>query len=308
MITDSMTKHEVMKTLRKEFDEEILPYYNRYLRPKIRVVITSQSIRKKQTINLGWEEKRTINNTIFKILKRGNVKDYLPLFVCEFRWRGRMCYGNFFKNGTVVIFQSHALQRYTERILNKNLDIETVFYKYIVKSQEHAYSIVLPTPTHPFSYYFGLANALFLGDYDNKHPDNMFMWCSTCISYNEARYSQSKIMKSLHEINNFVKSAKMDYTNPEANIDLKNHIQKISNDEQKITELKKFFIQKYLLWQLHLSFNFDFTNHFKKELDEVIPYIEKCLVGFGITPKSLSPFSKTHGIAWRGEIDYKGSI
>ena len=27
MITDTMTKYEVMKTLRKEFDEEILPFY-----------------------------------------------------------------------------------------------------------------------------------------------------------------------------------------------------------------------------------------------------------------------------------------
>ena len=35
-------------------------------------------------------------------------------------------------------------------------------------------------------------------------------------------------------------------------------------------------------------------------------YIENLLVYLGVNPKSLSPYSKTLGIAWKGEIDFKG--
>ena len=162
MITDTMTKYEVMKTLRKEFDEEILPFYRKNIFPQLRSLLQQRCQREKKTINLGWTTKKSSNNTEFKILKCGNAKGDLPLFVCEFRWQNKFCLGNFFPEGNVVIYQAHSLQRYAERVLQKEMSIKDVFYKYIAKNQREAYHIVLPTPTHQFSYYFGMAILVFL--------------------------------------------------------------------------------------------------------------------------------------------------
>ena len=306
MITDTMTKYEVMKTLRKEFDEEILPFYRKRIFPQLRSLLQQRCQREKKTISLGWITKKSSNNTEFKILKCGNKEGDLPLFVCEFRWQNKFCFGNFFPEGNVVIYQAHCLQRYAERVLQKDMGIKDVFYKYIAKNQTEAYSIVLPTPTHQYSYYFGMANALFLGDYDINHLDDNFMWCNTCISYNEAKFSQLKITNSLHEIQDYVRKTNSDYCIKKFEKDLKNHLKKIANNPSAREELKEFAVKKYLLWKLHLSFNFDFTEHFRTKIDETMNYIENLLVYLEVNPKSLSPYSKTRGIAWKGEIDFKG--
>ena len=308
MIIDTMTKYEVMKSLRKEFDEEVLPHYEQRIKPALFKLLSPRFKRdkKKQTVNLGWTNYSTKSQTEFKILKRGNIESDLPLFVCEFRWRNRYCYGNFFEEGNVVIFQSHCLQRYAERVLQTTTEIKEVFYKYILKSQSEAYQIVLPTPTHKYSHYFGIADALFLGDYEKELLDDNFMWCNTCISYNETKFSQLRITKSLLEIQQFVRKYRIDYCNINNKDKLDNFFNEIANDNA-IESFKEFVIKKYLLWQLHLSFKFDFTEHFRTKIDETLGYIEKMLKSLGINPKSLSPYSKIQGIAWKGEIDFRES-
>jgi len=305
MIIDSMSKYEVMSSLRKEFDEEILPFYKKVVFPKLNNVLAPRCKREKKTINLGWLEKPSKNLTLFKILQRGTINGPEPLFVSEFRWNNKLCYGNFFQEGNVVVYQAHCLERYAERVLQRKMPTDQVFYKHILKCQDEAFHIVLPTPSHPFSYYYGMANALFLGDYDNEHLDDNFLWCNTCISYNETRYSQLRITKSLLLIQDFVRKVKYDFCNIENEQYLQKYLKQYENDDEKMQELKDFFIRKYLLWKLHLSFNFDFTEHFRSEVDENISYIERQLKEFNIIPQSLSPYSKNHGIAWRGEIDYR---
>lgn len=306
MITDTMTKHEVMNALRKEFDIEILPYYYKSIFPRLKSAIHQRCLREKKSITLGWETKETSSHNVFKILKRGDNESDKPLFVCEFRWNGKLCYGNFFKEQSVIIYQSHSLQRYAERVLNHNIEIKNVFYEHIVKKQNSAFNIVLPTPTHKFSHYFGLANALFLGDFDERNPKTPFLWVNTCISYNEARYSQSRIMKSLHELQQFVENEGEDLTKIENKNQLNRYIKKYTGNYDKIERLKKFLTQKYLLWKLFLHYNFPFTELFKDEIDLTLNNLEEYMLRLEISPKSLSPFSKTYGIAWKGEIDYQG--
>lgn len=307
MITDTMTKHEVMLSLRKEFDSEILPFYNKVLLPNLNKVLAQKCRREKKTISLGWKEKKSKNLNLFKILERGNLDGPLPLFVCEFRWRNNHCYGNFFMEGNVVVYQAHCLERYAQRVLEQHdMLIEDVFYKHIVKSQEAAYHIVLPSPTHQFCYYHGTANALFLGDYDCDHLDDNFLWCNTCISYSDTKYSQLRITKSLHSIQDFVRKAKYDLSDKKNEKYLQQYKLKYKNDEGKIQELKTFLIQKYLLWQLHLSFNLEITDHFRNEIEDSLSYIKNQLSVFNICTQSMSPYSKNHGIAWKGEIDYRG--
>jgi hypothetical protein len=42
MILDTMSRYEVMASLRKEFDEEILPFYNKVILKKIKRDISSK--------------------------------------------------------------------------------------------------------------------------------------------------------------------------------------------------------------------------------------------------------------------------
>lgn len=306
MITDTMTKYEVMKTLRKEFDNEILPLYNKRILPQMKSLLLERCKRTKTTINLGWINHKTANNTDFKILRCGNAETDLPIFVCEFRWQNKFCFGNFFQDGSVIIYQAHCLQRYGERVLQTEMNISDVFYKYICKNQSLAYHIVLPTPTHKYSYYMGVANALFLGDYDINHLDDDFMWCNTCISYNEAGFSQLRITQTLQNIQEYVKKNSIDYCDIRNKDQLKKYLKIIENNDNAKTALREFAIKKYLLWKLHLSCGFDFTEHFRAEIDETLAYMEHLLDSLNCNYESLSPYSPSHGIAWKGEIEYRG--
>lgn len=305
MILDTMSKYEVMKTLRKEFDEEILPYYYKRILPRIRPLLQQRCQRENRTITLGWETVESKGLNTFKILKRGDKEQHLPLFVAEFRWKNKKCYGSFFLEGNVVVFQAHCLQRYSERVLNQDMSIDEVFYKHILKRPE-AYHIVLPTPTHPYSIYFGIANALFLGDYDTEHLESNFSWCNTCISYNETRYSQLRITRSLHLLQEFINTTNKDFSNPKNEKSLRCYIKQIKEQDDKFEKLKEFITTKYLLWKLLFSFNFPFIKdaNVKQEPEEHFNYLECILKEFDIVAKSLSPYSKEHGIAWKGEIDY----
>lgn len=109
MILDTMSKHEVMQSLRNDFDSEILPYYIR-IRPKIQALIKTKSEREKKPINLGWETYVTKNKTTFYILKKGDKDGDTPEFVSLFRWRGKACYSTFFEKGTIVVYQQHCLE------------------------------------------------------------------------------------------------------------------------------------------------------------------------------------------------------
>ena len=183
MITNTMSKYEVMEQLRKEFDEEILPTYYKRILPSIKPLLYRRCQRENKTISLGWETIKSKNLNIFKILKRGNKEGDIPLFVAEFRWNNKLCFAHFAPQRSVIVYQAHCLLRYAERVLKQEFDATRVFYYHIVKRQFGAYRIVLPTRTHKHSFYFGIAKALFLGDFDDENPKDNFIWLNTCISY-----------------------------------------------------------------------------------------------------------------------------
>lgn len=307
MITDTMSKYEVMASLRKEFDDFILPHFSRKILPKLQAEISQKCIRENKTISVGWERIPSSPGTNFYVLKRGNKEGHLSLFINEFRWNNKKCYANFFQDGRVVVYQSHCLERYAERVLKNELDINTVFCN-IVKRQASAFNITLPTPTHRYSQYFGFANALFLGDFDALHPEVPYLWLNTCISFNEARYSQSKIMSSLHEMQKFAEKVKTDFSDVDNKKILSQYLKKNSKTPKKIEEVKKYLVQKVLLWKLHLSFAFDFTELFREEINKQLSYLEDVLKELNVDIKLLSPYSPDHGIAIKGEIDFRDSM
>lgn len=304
MIIDTMSKYEVMKYLREEFDEEIIPFYIKRILPRIKPILQQQGKREKKTITLGWETIKSKSLNTFKILKRGNKDQHFPLFTAEFWWNNKLCFAYFAPKGNVIIYQSHCLQRYAERILKQDIDSKVVFYNHIVKQQDSAFRIVLPTKTHKYSHYFVTAKALFLGDFDEKHCEDCFVWLNTCISYNDAKYSQYQIMKSLNELQRFIENTGCDFSNPENKKFLEEYLKKYKNEKNKIDAVTKFLIQYYLLLQLHLSFNFTFTEIFREDIDKELEHLKFFLSKLDIDINLLSPFSGTYRIVEEGEIDY----
>lgn len=299
-----MSKYEVMKYLRKEFDEEILPYYNKRILPRIKPILQQQGKREKRTITLGWETIKSKSLNTFKVLKRGDKDQHFPLFVAEFWWNNKLCFAYFAPECSVIVYQSHCLQRYAERIIKQNIDVKVVFYNHIIKQQDCAYRIVLPTKTHKYSHYFGVAKALFLGDFDEEHCKDNFVWLNTCISYNDAKYSQYQIMKSLNELQCFRENENCDFSNPMNKKFLEEYLKKYRNEKNKLDAVSKFLIQYYLLLQLHLSFNFTFTEVYREEIDSKLDYLKFFLSKLDIDINLLSPFSGIYRIAEEGEIDY----
>lgn len=303
MITNTMSKYEVMEQLRKEFDEEILPTYYKRILPSIKPLLYRRCQRENKTISLGWETIKSKNLNIFKILKRGNKEGDIPLFVAEFRWNNKLCFAHFAPQRSVIVYQAHCLLRYAERVLKQEFDATRVFYYHIVKRQFGAYRIVLPTRTHKHSFYFGIAKALFLGDFDDENPKDNFIWLNTCISYDEAKYSQYRIMQTLHELQYFIEKVQ-DFADPINKVQLEEYLKKHKDEEDKLNAVRKFLIQYYLLLHLHLSFKFTFTKIFKSEIDARLEHLNHFLLLLNVDVCSLSPFSKNQGIAWKGEIDY----
>lgn len=309
MILDTMSKREVMQSLRNDFDQEVLPYYNS-IRLKLQSLLKARSEREKKPINLGWEPYVTKNKTIFHILKKGDKDGDTPQFTSEFKWRGKQCYSTLFNEGIIVVYQKHCLERYAERVLQKNIDPKDIMYKYLLKKQESAYSIVLPTPTHKYCWYLVMADALFLGDVDapSSEADKKFAgkWFNTCISLEKTRYTQEGIMQTLQFMQDFVKTLRYDPIKEKTRFE--GEKRSIFKDEIKKENLKVFFEKAYMMYMLHLSFNFLFTKElFMDEINETMEYIKDTLQkDFSISVASLSPFGKEKGIALKGEIDFRG--
>lgn len=310
MILDTMTKYEVMRSLRYDFDNEVLPYYNKKLRPKVQSLVKTKSEREKKPINLGWESYKTKNNTIFHILKKGDKDGDFPVFISEFRWKGKNCYSNFFKNETTVVYQQHCLERYAERVMkNSEIKPRDILSKHLNNKSNQAFCIVLPTPTHEHSWYLVLANALFLGDYEvplsKEDKDFGGMWFNTCISFTESQYTQTGIMRSLQIMQDYANLIGFDsIADKERYKKERNDIQKDSEKKEKLAD---YLVKAYMMYQLHLSFDFAFTKEYF--LDEVfanMEFIKDVLHNdFSISIEGLSPFDKENGIAIKGEIDYR---
>lgn len=88
--------------------------------------------------------------------------------------------------------------------------------------------------------------------------------------------------------------------------ELQIYLKKWKYNAKKINELKNLFILKFLMLKLYLSFDFSFTEEMREEIDANVNHIEKYLRYFNVNPDSLSPYDKDHGVARKGEIDFRG--
>lgn len=308
MIIDKMTKYEVMCTLRKDFDLEVLPYYNSNLRLKFEPIIKSRSEREKSVINLGWETITTKNLVKFSILIRGDRNGDKPQFLSEFTWQGKQCYSLFYQEGIVIVFQQHCLERYAERVLNKNVDLKNIMYKYVTKKIESAFTIVLPTPTHKYSWYLVSSDALFLGDFivpkNESEKEFSGRWFNTCLSLANTRYTQEGIMKTLQSMQELVKT--LGYSPLKEKQRFEFEKRSLLKQNVMAERLKVYFENAFMMYQLHLSFDFNFTKElYIDEIKSIMDYITLVLKeDFSVSTASLSPYGKAKGIALKGEINF----
>ena len=306
MVVDSMSKYEVMDELRNDFDSEVKPYYDNTLKKRIQPLIRTKAQREKTVVTLGWEDYSTKKRNTFKILKRGNAYNCLPEFRAEFSWNNTKCCALFFQQNSVVVFQNHCLDRYAERVLNKEMQANEVV-KYISKYLNSGFHIVLPSPTHPYSIYFSVANALFLGDYEDlegKFKDRSYNWLNTCISLKEAHATQKGIMRSLANMQKYTNSIGFNPIDDKGGYaQRRKELVKTSDDKERLIE---FFMNYYMLYQLFLISKLPFEDNFKDEIDADMIFLKNELAEFLVPVEGLSPYGKKYGFAFRGEIDYRG--
>ena len=307
MVVDSMSKYEVMDNFRNDFDSEVKPYYDNVLKKRIQPLIRTKAQREKTVVTLGWEDYSTKRGNTFKILKRGTAYGDLPEFMAEFFWNNTKCYALFFRQNSVVVFQNHCLDRYAERVLNKEMQTKEVV-KHISKYLNSGFHIVLPSPTHPYSIYFSVANALFLGDYEDlegKFKDRTYNWLNTCISLKEARATQKGIMRSLANMQEYTNSIGFNPVDDKILYAQKrNGLVKTDDGKEKLIE---FFMNYFMLYQLFLMSKLPFEDNFKNEIDADMVFLKNELAEFSVPVEGLSPYGKKYGFAFRGEIDYKGN-
>lgn len=301
-----MSKIEVLEALQKDFLTEAKPYFDKQW-IVVRQSMRERSLRTKQSVRkeLHFMSKNNLNYFAEFIYK--NINDIRFIFTAEFYWNSRRCYASFFEDNTVVVYQSHCIERYIERVLQVGKkDIKQVFYKLINHQQYSAFCIVLPTPTHKYSVYFGLGSALFLGDFDPKIISSGVQgkWFNTCISLREAGNTQSRLLQTLLSLQLFVQ--KLGY-NP---IDTKGlsiyDKKRIGQDLSFTHEVIDFYKKSYLLLKLHLQFEFPFTQQENHKIEETMAFLIKELSFYNVLIKQLSPYDPIEGVAIKGEIDYKG--
>lgn len=307
MVVNSMSKYEVMDELRNDFNSEVKPYYDNSLKKRIQPLIRTRAQREKSMVTLGWDDYSTKKGNAFKILKRGDANSDFPEFMAEFSWNNTKCFALFFRQNSVVVFPNHCLDRYAERVLGKELQAKEVV-KHISKYLNSGFHIVLPSPTHPYCIYFSVANALFLGDYEDlegKFKDRTYNWLNTCISLKESHATQAGIMRSLANMQEYTNLIGFNPINDKILFAQKRKgLVKTDNDKERLID---FFKNYYMLYQLFLMSKMPFEDNFKDEIEADMEFLKSELAEFSVLVEGLSPYGKKYGFAFRGEIDYKGN-
>jgi len=208
----------------------------------------------------------------------------------------------------VVVFAEHSIKRYIERVLHKNISTRETFYDYIIPNIRNSFRIILPSPTHPFSRYVTIADALFLGDFDYNDFTND-EWLKTCISLNEAGESQSKILKTLKTIQedlNIIGSNPYDPHNEAIDEDdiPGSIIKMIPNTEEGIMAFLDLTKKIFLINKLYLLLDYPFIDKILPEINYIMLITKRFLKSFEIDYTKLTPYGKD-GIAKRGELDFK---
>lgn len=309
MIVNSMSKADIYRALKKDYERNVNLYISSRI-VKYRTDIQMLTAVENHYVQLAWETFVTKDNIKYRFRPEGDRETFAPKVIAEFAWQGRNCLAFFSEglNGVIVnVFTEHALNRYAERVLKKEIPFKDVFYTYIFPKMSFAFRTILPSPNrHAYSKYCTIADGLFLGEFNLSDKENND-WYNTCISLNETGISQGKILHTLKSIQNYMNILgfnpfDLDEYNEESNFI---NPDKIPKTEEGLKALKELSRLIYLINKLYLLLDLPFINEYKGKIDYEILLAKAFLKAFGIDYTKLTPYGKD-GIAVRGELEYKG--
>ena len=310
MIVDSMSKREVMKYIRKEYNSTILPHFQNHLKLYRTKIYPVCQRGKQQKVTLPWEIVQSKDRTMFHLQVFGDKEGIDTLTVVEFDWQGQHCFA-YIKHGLMIVFSEHALRRYEERVLESNKFFCKEFrnlYRVLLKYLHLSYRTILPSPTHPLCYYFVVLNALFLADFDKAafDPDQSEgeIWLNTCISLKEAGVSQKGIQKTLSQIPFYIKDIGFNpFENPSEHFETVKSF--FINGDKKWIDILCLSKSVFLIDKLFVMMDLPVSKTIINVIDSEMKYAGALLDMGNIEFSKLSPYGP-NGIAIRGELDYKG--
>lgn len=307
MIVDSMSEQDIYTTLKKEYDISIGPYI-RKREYKYAREIYKKCPKGDKYIKLPWEEVTSKNLIKYRIRPEGSSKEFAPKVVAEFSWKGRTCFAYYCDKKVLIVFQGHCLDRYAERVLKKEIKTREVFYKHILPKLGFAYRTILPSPTHEYSKYIAIGDALFLGDFNPEFPDNDD-WFNTCISLNETGPSQTKIFQTLKNVQDDINIIGFDPFDPsevKGDCDIQGMLSRIPATNEAAQAFVRLTKNVYLIDKLCLLNDYPFVSVFQATLNYRKLLATSFMTIFGVDYTKLAPYGKD-GIAIRGELDFKGN-
>lgn len=306
MIVDTMTKKEVMKYIRKEYNSTILPYFRNHLKLYETKIYPICERGKQKKVTLPWTKIFSKDRTIFHFQVFGNRDRIDTLTIVEFDWQKQHCFA-YIKHHLMIVFSEHALKRYEERVMGNNLNPKLAFWilnKYIPLS----YRTVLPSPTHPLCYYFVILDALFLGDYDDAtsgvDQTEGEIWLNTCISLKEAGTTQKGILKTLSLMPFFIKDIGFNPFDYEV-LRSKNIRYEINPSNKNWNSIMCFSKSVYLIYKMILMMDLPLSKETINCYYADMKYAGAILKMGGMDISKLTPYGPD-GIAIKGELDYKG--
>lgn len=287
MIVDTMTKAEVMKAVRKEFDNNIYPLFEQKLY-RYKAVADRQMGRSSKPVLVPRQRLVTSNGTTFEFDLKITREGYLALFYSSFSWNGRRCFAFLTQDDTVDVFQHHALVRYAERLLKEDSPEQKYreVFDAIAPKFKNCFCVVLPSPTHELTHYFPAAGALFLGDYDKSSTKNHY-WHNTCISPEQMGASQSEIVRILNRFSAFNNATEI------------NPFTSAGPDDQGEKDIRRYlkahpgFEQAYVdtlkdeLVLLSVVDEFDYPEIQRMEFQPVLDFLKVKIEGYGIIPEDF---------------------
>ncbi len=304
MIVDSMSKHEVMAYIRKEYDDTIIPYFKKHLKfYEVKIYPVCERGKQKK-VTLPWENVRSNNNTVFQLQVFGSKEEIDSVSIVEFDWQEQHCFA-YIKHDLIIVFSQHALRRYVERVHGSDITSKNAF-SLILKNMSYSYRTVLPSPTHPLCYYFVNVNSIFLGDFDQNafSPSQIFgeIWLNTCISIRESGESQKGILKTLSLMPFYIKKIGF---NPYESPAMGKATDRLLKERRELGSLVCLSESVFLLDKMFLMMDLPVIKHINDYVHAEMRYAEAILQYLGIETGKLTPYGK-NGIAIRGELDYKG--
>ena len=310
MIVDSMSKKEVMKYIRKEYNSTILSHFHQHLKQyQVKIYPVCQRGKQKK-VTLPWEKIQSKNRTLFHLQVFGNKEGIDSVTIAEFYWQSQHCFA-YIKHGLMIVFSEHALRRYEERVLESNTHYCLIFehcQRLLFKFIPLSYRTMLPSPTHPLCYYFVFLDALFLGDFDESSfcPEQKEgeIWLNTCISLKEAKTTQKGILKTLSLMPYHIKDIGFNPFSSEIGFEETNNLR---TNPSKWIAVRCLSKSVFLIDKLFVMMDLPVPKTVIDVFDKEMKYAGALLQIDNIDISKLTPYG-SDGIAVRGELDYRGEI